>query len=818
MSFSNHATLAFDKPSSNFKYVAPSHTFYHLGTDGSLQNVMTAKNANIGIGTTSPQQKLHVEGGIQGIGLFGAMITDSTSTVSSSVAASATALKTVYDIASASLNSGGGTIAGNLTVGGTVTTSNLNVIGSTTIINAITTQSSNVRIENNTGTGPALTVIQNSVLGLGSGDIASFYDSNVSLTTPVFTIADGGNVGIGTGRPKYTLDIEGYAHITCNLVVGGSITASAITGFNYPVPYRTTIRPNSAQYVFTVTVTGDHTLSEDNVDVFINGLKLAYISSQQNDYTVATSSVNQVTTVTITLNQACDPYDIVDIHVYTASVLTTSSSITASSISGLANVATSGDYDDLTNKTFLNQGGTKTYFMGNVGIGKTATTSYALDVNGTVNATSFKGDGSELYNLPIVSSVWQNQNNLVYVPSTCNVGIGSTAPVYPLDVVGIVRATEFRGDGSQLTGLYSGPWKSSGTISYVEQFSNVGIGTSIPQYELDVKGTINASYLSGDGSQLKNVSGLSTIAGVEGWIGSASVIPVLNIADTGRIIGVSSCNVQINASAVSGLATVATTGDYNNLSNITFVQYQGLSATYSGKVGIGGTPHTTAQLAVYGDVFSTGTITASNLTVLGDTVLLNTTTSNTENLVINNAGTAPALKVIQSGANNVAEFYDFENGDTPCLYIANGGNVGIATKQPNYAFHVQGDLYVSGRHIAENFYTIALSDETTTLTTGVSVVTFRSPYRIKLTKVPRACLNNASSSGDVVIDINKNGTSIFNSTKLTIGATSSTSVGYASQASLLTNIFEDDAAITMDIDAAGTNATGLKVTLYYQLD
>ena len=40
------------------------------------------------------------------------------------------------------------------------------------------------------------------------------------------------------------------------------------------------------------------------------------------------------------------------------------------------------------------------------------------------------------------------------------VGIGSTSPTEKVDVVGTVKATEFAGDGSALTGVIADPCKS----------------------------------------------------------------------------------------------------------------------------------------------------------------------------------------------------------------------------------------------------------------------------------------------------------------------------------------------------------------------
>ena len=111
--------------------------------------------------------------------------------------------------------------------------------------------------------------------------------------------------------------------------------------------------------------------------------------------------------------------------------------------------------------------------------------------------------------------------------------------------------------------------------------------------------------------------------------------------------------------------------------------------------------------------------------------------------------------------------------------------------------------------------TIALSDETTAITTGTAKVTFRVPYAMTLYQLPRASLATASTSGIPEIDINKNGTTIF-STRLTIDANEKTSTTAATAAVLSTTTFADDDELTFDIDVAGTGAKGLKVTLYHR--
>lgn len=112
--------------------------------------------------------------------------------------------------------------------------------------------------------------------------------------------------------------------------------------------------------------------------------------------------------------------------------------------------------------------------------------------------------------------------------------------------------------------------------------------------------------------------------------------------------------------------------------------------------------------------------------------------------------------------------------------------------------------------------TVALSDESTAITTGTAKVTIRAPFGMTLTQIPRASVNTASSSGIPTVDINVNGTSILNN-KLTIDANEKTSTTAATAATFTSSpmTITDDAEITFDIDVAGTGAKGLKVTLYF---
>jgi len=137
----------------------------------------------------------------------------------------------------------------------------------------------------------------------------------------------------------------------------------------------------------------------------------------------------------------------------------------------------------------------------------------------------------------------------------------------------------------------------------------------------------------------------------------------------------------------------------------------------------------------------------------------------------------------------------------------------LAVQDENIDIRYNGSAWVATSGTTPFEMVVAISDETTALTTGTGKMTVRAPCAINLTAV-RGSLTTAQGSGSIfTVDINEGGASIL-STKLTIDNTEKTSTTAATPAVISDATIADDAELTFDIDQVGDGtAKGLKVTL-----
>jgi len=237
----------------------------------------------------------------------------------------------------------------------------------------------------------------------------------------------------------------------------------------------------------------------------------------------------------------------------------------------------------------------------------------------------------------------------------------SNLPVLVLDQRGTGTILEMRSNANDVKVI-------------VDRMGNVGIGTGAPRAKLEVSGSVIPS------SNMAFDLGSSNLRWRDLYL-------------SGNTIDLGGTMLKRDEAGGGGIKVLGSSGEDVDTT------VRNLNA--SGYLNIGGTRlerHVTGPIMVktaagkmesgmFKHVYVDGTVRASNLEVLGDYVTLNTITSNTEQMVITNAGTGPGLKVTQTGAESIAEFYD--DGGVLVMKVADGGNVGIGRKiQPSGALDI----------------------------------------------------------------------------------------------------------------------------------
>ena len=99
-------------------------------------------------------------------------------------------------------------------------------------------------------------------------------------------------------------------------------------------------------------------------------------------------------------------------------------------------------------------------------------------------------------------------------------------------------------------------------------------------------------------------------------------------------------------------------------------------------------PNTT--LDILGNVSTSGNIIiGGDLTVNGTTATINTEIQTSDQIIVTNAGTGPALVIKQTGTQDIVDFQD-ENGSL--FKIKDSGYVGIGTIGPTEKLDVSGNV------------------------------------------------------------------------------------------------------------------------------
>jgi hypothetical protein len=498
--------------SRQFLYSANDIVFLSSNSTSAAMFIQTS--GNIGIGTTSPGSKLEVNGTIK---------------------------------------------SGDITVGNINFTGNLFQNGSAYLGSQWTTTSGNT-----------LTYTSGNV-SINSGFTSSF---NSNTLGNIFTT--GGNVGIGTTSPAYTLDVIGT--IDATTYTGGIISVTSIT-------------------TGTIRVTGNADITD------LTGTNI-------------TSGTIRASSLISTSNLSTNNFSSGTIR---ATTLITSANIASSNLTS-TNVLATNITTSILNATTV--------------------------ASTIVSATTFTGGNLSL------------SGNLNVAGTLTTVNITSTNLVNTNVSAGVVVAST----------LLSATANSNTLGNIFTTSGNVGIGTTSPQYTLDVNGMLNATYLRVNTTLLaENMSGLG------------GLIKLYNISN---LEGATYCNITASTlRATTGItsAAILVTG----LTNI---------ASTSNNYSI-----TSGSLNVSGDIVLSGTELMFTQTGASPPTLNGRSSGSKIVLYPSTASTQGDYSLGIEGANMWFQVptltntgYKFYQGTTPSFIISSGGNVGINTTSPSRMLSLNG--------------------------------------------------------------------------------------------------------------------------------
>ena len=329
---------------------------------------------------------------------------------------------------------------------------------------------------------------------------------------------------------------------------------------------------------------------------------------------------------------------------------------------------------------------------------------------------------------------WSTSNSVMFTSS--NVGFGGKSnPIYPVDATGKIRSsvgvvTDTYGlntggfDGvaasnafffaqappaknafiafdSMGTGGYSLGFDSSDSRFKIKSGSDFAIGTA--RFTIDSSGQFGFNTTTP--CNLVDINGNATVRGnltvnsnliatsfcnlVQTYTSACNNIPAAGVALSNLWSTLSNQNLAINQTAVA-----ASNKAYSVVSSQWTTSGANVYITGS-NVSIGSSTNASAPLDVWGDAVVRGMITASCLNVLtlcNNFTVTNTDVRVTDQFTISNIGSGPALKVLQYGANSIAEFYDDAN---MAMKIHDTGKVGVGSAAtPTEMFEVFGNTRV----------------------------------------------------------------------------------------------------------------------------
>jgi microcystin-dependent protein len=334
-----------------------------------------------------------------------------------------------------------------------------------------------------------------------------------------------------------------------------------------------------------------------------------------------------------------------------------------------------------------------------------------------------------------------NVNNLFYVDtSNNNVGIGTTSPLQKLHVFGdilidgnIVTTGSLASESQTIEKLIISNNTIGPAIS-INQINNDGGIVNIKDNNTSVFTILNGGNVGiGTSEPISSFHVVGTNSDISGNLRIGNNLYVKeNILLSGDL------NINTNKFNVDSSGNVYIDGNVSTLNNSLYID------KVKNNVGIGtSSPDSENKLHVLGNTRIDG-----DLFVRGTQRIINTETQTSEQLILTNNGTGPAIIINQLGDEPIINFQD---DNVSVFFIDNGGLVGICNTEPIEKLDIIGNalirnkLFVGNSSINNSNDTITLYD---TSNTSIRLISNVNNSTIKFEDISNnSCSVNMNNNG-----------------------------------------------------------------------